>query len=281
MLAPASDIAFTPAVKAVQTRRGSRESYAKREASGGFRTEISPDLVEFLSAVDTAYLATANAEGQPYAQHRGGPKGFIRVVGERTLGFADFKGNRQFVTTGNLAENDKAFLFLMDYAHRRRIKLWGRARVSEDPELIGALMPEGYRARSEQAILFDVEAWDVNCPQHIPQKIDAEDVGRALEGLQERIAKLEEENARLRSAASARGRQFSARPRTPRNQSSPTSYHIRVRTALYGLEANDWLWRHNPCAACRTATACARLRFLRVATSTPGSHPSTATAFGV
>ena len=146
MTSPASDIAFTPAVKAVQTRRGSRGAYAKREAAGGFQTEITPDLVEFLSAVDTAYLATANAEGQPYAQHRGGPRGFIRVVGQRTLGFADFKGNRQYVTTGNLSENDKAFLFLMDYAHRRRVKIWGRARVSEDPEVIDALMPEGYRA---------------------------------------------------------------------------------------------------------------------------------------
>jgi uncharacterized protein len=204
MTSSASDIAFTPAVKAVQVRRGSRDAYAKREAAGGFHTEITPDLVEFLSAVDTAYLATANAEGQPYAQHRGGPRGFIRVVGQRMLGFADFKGNRQYVTTGNLSENDKAFLFLMDYAHRRRVKIWGRARVSEDPEVIDALMPEGYRARPEQAILFDVEAWDVNCPQHIPQKIDAEDVARALESLQERIARLGEENAALKSAASAR-----------------------------------------------------------------------------
>jgi predicted pyridoxine 5'-phosphate oxidase superfamily flavin-nucleotide-binding protein len=204
MISAASDIAFTPAVKAVQTRRGSRGAYAKREAAGGFQTEITPDLVEFLSAVDTAYLATSTAEGQPYAQHRGGPRGFIRVVGQRTLGFADFRGNRQYVTTGNLSENDKAFLFLMDYAHRRRVKIWGRARVSEDPEVIDALMPEGYRARPEQAILFDVEAWDVNCPQHIQQKIDAEDVARALESLQERIARLEEENAALKSAASAR-----------------------------------------------------------------------------
>jgi uncharacterized protein len=204
MISAASDIAFTPAVKAVQTRRGSRGAYAKREAAGGFQTEITPDLVEFLSAVDTAYLATANAEGQPYAQHRGGPRELIRAVGQRTLGFADFKGNRQYVTTGNLSENDKAFLFLMDYAHRRRVKIWGRARVSEDREVIDALMPEGYRARPEQAILFDLEAWDVNCAQHIPQKIDAEDVARALESLQERIARLEEENAALKSAASAR-----------------------------------------------------------------------------
>ncbi|MGA9849359.1 MAG: pyridoxamine 5'-phosphate oxidase family protein [Roseiarcus sp.] len=201
MTYPASDIAFTPSVKAVQASRGSREIYARREAaSAGFQTEITPDLVEFLSAVDTAYLATANAEGQPYAQHRGGPKGFIRVVGERTLGFADFRGNRQYVTTGNLKENDKAFLFLMDYAHRRRIKLWGRARVSEDSGVISALTPENYRARPEQAILFDVEAWDVNCPQHIPQKIDAEDVRQVLVSLQERIARLEEENAALKSA---------------------------------------------------------------------------------
>jgi predicted pyridoxine 5'-phosphate oxidase superfamily flavin-nucleotide-binding protein len=200
---PASDIAFTPAVRAAQKRRGSREIYASREASGGFRTEITPDLVEFLRTVDTAYLATANAEGQPYAQHRGGPKGFIRVVGERTLGFADFKGNRQYITTGNLTENSKAFLFLMDYAHRRRIKIWGRARVTEDPQVIEELMPKGYRARPEQAILFDVEAWDVNCPQHIPQKIDAEDVARAIESLQERVVALERENAELRAAAPA------------------------------------------------------------------------------
>jgi uncharacterized protein len=200
---PGSDIAFTPAVRAAQTRRGSREIYAGREASGGFRTEVTPDLVEFLGTVDTAYLATANAEGQPYAQHRGGPKGFIRVVGERTLGFADFKGNRQYITTGNLTENSKAFLFLMDYAYRRRIKIWGRARVTEDPQVIDELMPKGYRARPEQAILFDVEAWDVNCRQHIPQKIDAEVVARAIESLQERIVALEQKNAELRAAASA------------------------------------------------------------------------------
>jgi predicted pyridoxine 5'-phosphate oxidase superfamily flavin-nucleotide-binding protein len=200
---PASDIAFTPAVKAAQTRRGSRQIFASREASGGFQTEITPELVEFLGTVDTAYLATANAEGQPYAQHRGGPKGFIRAIDERTLGFADFKGNRQYITTGNLSENSKAFLFLMDYAHRRRIKIWGRARVTEDPQVIEELMPKGYRARPQQAILFDVEAWDVNCPQHIPQKIDAEDVVRAIESLQERVAALESENAALKAAAPA------------------------------------------------------------------------------
>ncbi len=205
MPTPSSDIAFTPAVKAVQASRHSRAMYARMEARGGFRTAIDDDLAAFLREVDTAYLATASAGGQPYAQHRGGPKGFIRVVDERTLGFADFAGNRQYVSTGNLAENDRAFLFLMDYAHRRRVKLWGVARVEGDPALIGRLMPAGYAARPEQAILFRVEAWDVNCPQHIPQKIDAAQVEAALDGLRGRIAALEAENAALRAACGGVG----------------------------------------------------------------------------
>ena len=198
MTTPSSDIAFTPTVKALQAERGSRANYQRMEARGGFRTELTEDLAQFLASVDTAYLATANAAGQPYAQHRGGPKGFIRILGPKTLGFADYRGNRQYVTTGNLAENDRAFLFLMDYAHRRRVKLWGRARVSDDPQVISNLMPEGYQAKPEQAILFEVEAWDINCPQHIPQKIDASDVERVLGELQRRIAELEAENAALR-----------------------------------------------------------------------------------
>ena len=182
--------------------RGSRDAYARIEARGGFRTEVTDDLVAFLAEVDTAYLATANAAGQPYAQHRGGPKGFIRVVDDHTLGFADYSGNRQYITTGNLADNDQAFLFLMDYTHRRRIKLWGRARVvGDDPELLARLMPEGYAARPEQVILFDIAAWDSNCPQHIPQKFDATDVGAAVAQLEARIAALEAENAALRSGA--------------------------------------------------------------------------------
>jgi uncharacterized protein len=200
MTTPSSDIAFTPAVKALQTERGSRANYEKMEARGGFRTELSEDLARFLAGIDTAFLATANAAGQPYAQHRGGPKGFIKILGPRTLGFADYRGNRQYITTGNLAENDKAFLFLMDYAHRRRVKIWGRARAVADPEVIAVLMPSDYDAKPEQAILFEVEAWDINCPQHIPQKIDASDVEQVLLKLQARIAKLEEENAALRGS---------------------------------------------------------------------------------
>jgi predicted pyridoxine 5'-phosphate oxidase superfamily flavin-nucleotide-binding protein len=200
-LPPSSDIAFTPTVKALQTKRGSREAYARQEARGGFRTLVDDSLADFLTGIDTAYLATANAAGQPYAQHRGGPKGFIRVLDDRTLAFADYTGNKQYISTGNLADNDKAFLFLMDYAHRRRIKIWGRARISDDPDVIARLMPENYRARPEQAIVLTVDAWDVNCPQHIPQKLDAAYVLSAIDRLNVRIAELEAENARLKGQA--------------------------------------------------------------------------------
>jgi hypothetical protein len=199
MSIPSSDIAFTPTIKAIQAARGSRDAYARLEARGGFRTSISEDLAGFLEGVDTAYLATANAVGQPYAQHRGGPKGFIRVLGPKLIGWADYVGNRQYISTGNLAENDKAFLFLMDYAQRRRIKLWGRARMSDDPALIAELMPAGYRAQAERALLFEVDAWDTNCPQHIPQKIDAADVGAALAHRDARIAELEAQLASLKT----------------------------------------------------------------------------------
>jgi predicted pyridoxine 5'-phosphate oxidase superfamily flavin-nucleotide-binding protein len=199
MGAPSSDIAFTPAVKAIQTARGSRSAYAKMEARGGFRTGIDETLRSFLESVDTAYFATTNAIGQPYAQHRGGPRGFIRVIGPQTIGWADYAGNRQYVTTGNLVENDKAFLFLIDYAHRRRIKLWGRARMSDDARLIAELMPTDYRAQGETAVVFEIDAWDINCPQHIPQKIDASDVAAALAHRDARIAELEAELAVLRT----------------------------------------------------------------------------------
>ena len=200
---PSSDVAFTPAVKVFQARRGSRTHYARLEAKGGFHTTMTRELAAFLGEARSFYLATASADGQPYVQHRGGPPGFIRVIDERTLGFADFKGNRQYITTGNLAENDKAYLFLMDYTHRRRVKIWGRARVVEDdPALIASLAVPGYEGKPEQAILFTIEAWDTNCPQHIPQMFAAADVAAAIERLQNRIADLEAEVAKLRAASS-------------------------------------------------------------------------------
>jgi predicted pyridoxine 5'-phosphate oxidase superfamily flavin-nucleotide-binding protein len=198
-----SDVAFTPSVKAAQEKRGSRSLYHRMEESGGWETTITPELAAFIAERDSLYLATASADGQPYIQHRGGEKGFLRVLGEKTLGFADFAGNRQYVSLGNLAENDKAFLFLMDYAERRRIKIWGHARVVEgDAALLATLMPKGGKARGERVILFDVTAWDANCPQHIPQKVNVADVRQAITALEGRIAALEAENAELRAAKS-------------------------------------------------------------------------------
>ena len=200
MSSPSSDVAFTPAVKAVQTRRGSRAAYAKVEARGGFRITVTPDLAQFLGEARSFYLATASAEGQPYVQHRGGPPGFLRVLDERSLAFADFKGNRQYITTGNLAENPRAYMFVMDYAQRRRVKLWGKARVVEDDAaLLARLWPEGYEARPEQVIVFEIEAWDTNCNQHIPQMFHAEDVGRTIVELQTRIQALATEVAALKA----------------------------------------------------------------------------------
>ncbi len=197
-MTPSSDIAFTPTVKAIQTERGSRSAYARMEAQGGFRTAIDERLIAMLAQANSAYLGTATSDGQPYIQHRGGPRGFIRVVGDRTLGFADFSGNRQYVSTGNLADNPKAFLFLMDYAHRARIKVWGRARFTDDPAIIAQLMPDDYRAHPEAALLFEIEAWDINCPQHIPQKFDADQVAAALAERDDEIARLKTEIARLK-----------------------------------------------------------------------------------
>ncbi|HKD68640.1 MAG TPA: pyridoxamine 5'-phosphate oxidase family protein [Candidatus Binataceae bacterium] len=197
-----SDVAFSPAVKAVQERRGSRQAYRHMEERGGWETSITPELTAFIAQRDSVYLGTASAAGQPYIQHRGGPKRFIHVLDEKTLAFADYVGNRQYITTGNLAENDRAFLFLMDYVHRQRVKIWGRARVVEDdPELIARLTPQGYKARVQQAIVFTVEAWDTNCPQHITQKIDAADVAASIGKLKHRIEELEAENRRLRESS--------------------------------------------------------------------------------
>jgi len=201
-----SDVAFTPAVKAIQARKGSRDAYARVEQNGGWRTEIDEDLAAFLAAQDSMFLATATADGQPYIQHRGGPKGFIKVLDNNTLAFADYSGNRQYITQGNLSENPKANIFVMDYAHRRRVKIWGEARVvDDDPALTKSLMPQGYKARPEQVILFKVSAWDTNCPQHIPQKFDAADVAAALASRDARIAELEAELAKLKGKSAAVG----------------------------------------------------------------------------
>jgi predicted pyridoxine 5'-phosphate oxidase superfamily flavin-nucleotide-binding protein len=199
-LTPSDHIVFSASIREEQRRRGGVPAHERIAARGGFRTALTPDLVAFLADVDTAYLATASASGQPYAQHRGGPKGFIRALDDHTLGFADFAGNRQYITAGNLAENERAFLFLMDYAHQRRIKLWGRARMVDEAALIARLMPEHYKARPERALLFTVDAWDSNCRQHIPQKFDAADVAEAVQRLEQRVADLERENASLRAA---------------------------------------------------------------------------------
>ena len=201
---PSSDVAFTPTIKAIQARKGSRGSYSQMEEDGGWTTSITPDLAAFIAEQRSVFLATASADAQPYIQHRGGPPGFLHVLDEHTIGFADFKGNRQFITQGNLADNPQAYLFLIDYTNRRRFKIWGTARVVEsDLVLTARLMPAGYKARPEQAILFTVAAWDANCPQHIPQRLEAANVAAALEQRDRRIAELEAEVARLRQDRSA------------------------------------------------------------------------------
>lgn len=197
---PVSDIAFTPAVKAEQTRHGSRKQYERMEKGRGWPNKISDDLAALLTSVRSFYIATASADGQPYVQHRGGPEGFLKVLDETTLGFADYTGNRQYITTGNLAENPRAFIFVMDYARQLRVKIWGHARVVEnDDELLSRLRPSEGHYSVERAILFTVEAWDRNCRQHIPQLLPVEAMEAALLQQRQRIADLEDEVERLRS----------------------------------------------------------------------------------
>jgi hypothetical protein len=201
MAALASDIAFTPSVKAQQARRGSRSQYERMERVRGWSSTITPDLAAQIMGARSFYLSTASVEGQPYVQHRGGPVGFLRVLDNKRLAFADYGGNKQYITIGNLAENAKAYIFIMDYVHQRRVKLWGTAKVVEDDEaLLSQLIDPDYRAKPERAIVFTVEAWDRNCPQHIPRMLPFEDVAEAIGRLQTRIADLEAENARLRSS---------------------------------------------------------------------------------
>ncbi len=195
---------FTPAARQAQAERGSAKAYDQRVADG-FPDLVTAELAKFIAEQDTAFLATATADGAPYVQHRGGPKGFIKVIDDRTLGFADFRGNRQYITLANLADNDRAFLFLLDPARRQRIKLWGRARVVEnDPALIERLFDKGYKARPERAILFTIEAWDVNCSSHIVTRFTEAEVEQAFAAVKAKVEELQAENARLRSALSVR-----------------------------------------------------------------------------
>ena len=198
-MSSAGDVAFGPAAKAWQTRFGSREAYARRDEKGAWRTTITPELAAFIAERDSFYFATAGASGQPYVQHRGGPPGFLKPLDERTLGFADFSGNKQYVTAGNLEENPKAFIFLMDYANRRRIKLWGEARtVESDEALLARLAHPGYDAKVERAIVFTLALWDPNCSQHIARRFAEADVAAAAQAMRGRILELEGEVAELR-----------------------------------------------------------------------------------
>jgi len=199
-----SNIVFTPAARRAQAERGSAGAYEKKIAAG-FPTTVTPELAAFIAEQDTAFLGTASADGAPYIQHRGGPKGFIKVIDEHTLGFADYRGNRQYITLGNLSENDRAYLFLIDFSRRQRIKLWGRARVVEnDDSLIEKLFDHGYKARPERVILFAIEAWDVNCSQHITARLTVDEVEHLAATVQERIATLQAENTQLRAQLAER-----------------------------------------------------------------------------
>src|SRR5262249_28557361 len=204
---------FTPAALRAQAERGSAKAYEQRFAEG-FPDHITPELAAFIAEQDTAFLATATADGAPYVQHRGGLKGFIKVIDDKTLGFADYRGNRQYLTLANLSENDRAYLFLLDPARRQRIKLWGRARVIEnDPALVERLFDVGYKARPERAILFTIEAWDVNCSSHIVTRFTEAELEQAFSAVRDKIVELQAENERLRAELAAR-----ARPETARSE---------------------------------------------------------------
>jgi predicted pyridoxine 5'-phosphate oxidase superfamily flavin-nucleotide-binding protein len=185
-------IAFTPAVKAMQEKMGSRENYERFVAKGADNNTITPDLTEFIASMEGFYLGTVTSNGYPYIQFRGGKAGFLKILGEKTLGFADYRGNVQYISVGNLAEHDQAFLFLMDYRHRRRLKILGRARIVEnDPTILAQVQDADYEATVERAIIFEIEGWDWNCPQHIPIRYSEAEVAAMIAPLQARIAELE------------------------------------------------------------------------------------------
>jgi predicted pyridoxine 5'-phosphate oxidase superfamily flavin-nucleotide-binding protein len=186
------EIAFTPEVQAAQSDRGSRQTYERYIANGDSGDRITPKIADFIAQLDGFYLGTVGSNGYPYIQFRGGPPCFLKVLDEKTLGFADFSGNVQYITVGNLSGNDKAFLFLMDYRHRKRIKIWGRASYLEgESELLETLRLKDYSAPIERAILFQVEAISENCPQHIPIRYSEAEVAAMIAPLQARIAELE------------------------------------------------------------------------------------------
>ena len=197
-----AEIAFTESVKALQEKYGSRRSYAKMEAlSRG--NEISANEAAFIAERDSFYLATVGESGFPYVQFRGGPQGFLKVLDAKTLAYADFRGNMQYVSVGNLTRHDKAALILMDYANRQRLKIYARIEVIEAqdaPELIAQLQDASYDAQVERAMLLHVEAFDWNCPQHITPRFTVEEIRELNAPLHEHIAKLEAELARLKQA---------------------------------------------------------------------------------
>lgn len=201
MLKNTSDVAFTTAVKAIQKQKGSRKSYPHLEENSGWQTTVTPELAAFIVELDMFYLGTANSQGQPYIQYRGGAQGFLKAIDEHTLGFSDFGGNRQYITLGNLSENPKAFIFLMDYANSQRVKLWGTAKAVEDaPELFKQLHDPEYPGKVERAILFTLEAWDINCSQHIHQRFSQRQLAPVIERLQQQVRDLEAEVAALRAS---------------------------------------------------------------------------------
>ncbi len=191
-----AEIAFTPSVKAAQQRDGSRSNYASSFEGEAevFNDRLGEAEIDFIAAQRSFYMATVSETGWPYLQHRGGPRGFLKVLDDRTIAFADYAGNRQLISVGNLATNDRVALILMDYAQRVRLKLLGRLVVQDlapHAELARTLIDPAYRARPQRAMVIRVEGFDWNCPQHIPARIDAEDVQRALDQRDARIAELE------------------------------------------------------------------------------------------
>jgi uncharacterized protein len=196
----AAEIVFPERVRAEQRRLGSREAYAAREHKRPFRERVTPDLSAFLATIDTAFLGTAGLDGRPYIQHRGGPPGFIQVRDEKTLAFADFAGNRQYIPLANLRENDQVYLVLLDFASRIRVKIWGRARaIEDDAQLLAAVSDPAYRGRPERVIAFTVEAWDTNCQSHITARFTEADIGKATSLMLARIAALEAEVTSLKA----------------------------------------------------------------------------------